>query len=210
MITFILSDANYWYSFTLGIVVVVCLVEISGLFFGVSLLGVYDDITTIELGFEEEPEQDIISILGRWLCLDKLPLVIWLVILLSTFSMIGYTVNYFFHLSTGEFAASEISFTIAFVASLVLTSRAGAIISKRLPKPKKNRIQIEHFVGSVAEITFGVARSGVPAEAKMTDGAKKEHYILVEPIEKHDNFAQGEKVLLIQKHKDSWLATHYR
>jgi len=61
----------------------------------------------------------------------------------------------------------------------------------------------------VAEITIGKASRGNPAEAKFTDHYSQPHFVLVEPFEDEELFAQGERVILVQKKQHSWLATRY-
>ena len=52
------------------------------------------------------------------------------------------------------------------------------------------------FIGKVATITRGVARVGIPAEAKLRDTHGQMHYVLVEPDNPDASFEQGHEVLL--------------
>ena len=86
---FFVSDVNNWYSFALGIVIVLGLAEGLGLLFGLSLSALIDNVSPIELDYEMDLDADVsqgglTQILG-WLCLNRLPLMIWLVIFLVSF-----------------------------------------------------------------------------------------------------------------------------
>lgn len=210
MIAFLLADANFWFSFAIGIVLVLCIIEAAGLLFGISLLGVFDDITTMEMSADLDASPDTLTSLGNWLCLDKLPLMIWLVLLLTSFAITGYCINYFYAVTTSFYAPLWLSFVVSLIVSLVITSRVGGAIANLLPKNESSAVNIDDFVGATGHITYGTARSGSPAEAKLIDQYQQPHYVMVEPMEKEDTFQQGDKIILVQKQPSSWLATRYR
>ena len=87
MLSFLLDDANFWFSCALGIVIALFILEMVGMFFGISLLGLVDDQAALDAdadtssGFTE---------FGSWLALDRLPLLVWLVLLLTTFGIAAW------------------------------------------------------------------------------------------------------------------------
>ncbi|MAJ70204.1 MAG: DUF1449 family protein [Alteromonadaceae bacterium TMED7] len=206
MLSFLLDDANFWFSCALGIVIALFILEMAGMFFGVSLLGLVDDQAALDAdadtssGFTE---------FGSWLALDRVPLLVWLVLLLTTFGSAGLTFNFLSLTLLDTYFARWLITLLAVVAGLFFTARFGTFIARLLPKQESSATTADELVGTVGHITVGVARQNSPAEGKFVDAHGQPHYLLVEPIEPDEQFSQGEKILLIQKRDYRWLASRY-
>ncbi|MBR9790289.1 MAG: YqiJ family protein [Gammaproteobacteria bacterium] len=206
MLSFLLDDANFWFSCALGIVIALFILEMAGMFFGVSLLGLVDDQAALDAdadtssGFTE---------FGSWLALDKVPLLVWLVLLLTTFGSAGLTFNFLSLTLLDTYFARWLITLLAVVAGLFFTARFGTFIARLLPKQESSATTADELVGTVGHITVGVARQNSPAEGKFIDAHGQPHYLLVEPLEPDEQFSQGEKILLIQKRDYRWLASRY-
>ena len=206
MLSFLLDDANFWFSCALGIVIALFILEMVGMFFGISLLGLVDDQAALDAdadtssGFTE---------FGSWLALDRLPLLVWLVLLLTTFGIAGLALNFLSLTLLNTYFARWLIALLAVVAGLFFTARFGTVIARLLPKQESSATTADELVGTVGHITVGVARQNSPAEGKFVDAHGQPHYLLVEPIEPDEQFSQGEKILLIQKRDYRWLASRY-
>ncbi len=206
MLSFLLDDANFWFSCALGIVIALFILEMAGMFFGVSLLGLVDDQAALDAdtdtssGFTE---------FGSWLALDRLPLLVWLVLLLTTFGSAGLTFNFLSLTLLDTYFARWLITLLAVIAGLFFTARFGSFIARLLPKQESSATTADELVGTVGHITVGVARQNSPAEGKFIDAHGQPHYLLVEPFEPDEQFCQGEKILLIQKRDYRWLASRY-
>ena len=206
MLSFLLDDANFWFSCALGIVIALFILEMAGMFFGVSLLGLVDDQAALDAdadsssGFTE---------FGSWLALDRVPLLVWLVLLLTTFGTAGLTFNFLSLTLLDTYFARWLITLLAVVAGLFFTARFGTFIARLLPKQESSATTADELVGTVGHITVGVARQNSPAEGKFVDAHGQPHYLLVEPLEPDEQFSQGEKILLIQKRDYRWLASRY-
>ncbi|MDG6097529.1 DUF1449 family protein [Alteromonas sp. ZYF713] len=206
MLSFLLDDANFWFSCALGIVIALFILEMAGMFFGVSLLGLVDDQAALDAdadtssGFTE---------FGSWLALDRVPLLVWLVLLLTTFGSAGLTFNFLSLTLLDTYFARWLITLLAVVAGLFFTARFGTFIARLLPKQESSATTADELVGTVGHITVGVARQNSPAEGKFIDAHGQPHYLLVEPLEPDEQFSQGEKILLIQKRDYRWLASRY-
>ena len=206
MLSFLLDDANFWFSCALGIVIALFILEMAGMFFGVSLLGLVDDQAALDAdtdtssGFTE---------FGSWLALDRLPLLVWLVLLLTTFGSAGLTFNFLSLTLLDTYFARWLITLLAVIAGLFFTARFGTFIARLLPKQESSATTADELVGTVGHITVGVARQNSPAEGKFIDAHGQPHYLLVEPLEPDEQFSQGEKILLIQKRDYRWLASRY-
>ena len=206
MLSFLLDDANFWFSCALGIVIALFILEMAGMFFGVSLLGLVDDQAALDAdtdtssGFTE---------FGSWLALDRVPLLVWLVLLLTTFGTAGLTFNFLSLTLLDTYFARWLITLLAVIAGLFFTTRFGTFIARLLPKQESSATTADELVGTVGHITVGVARQNSPAEGKFIDAHGQPHYLLVEPLEPDEQFSQGEKILLIQKRDYRWLASRY-
>ena len=206
MLSFLLDDANFWFSCALGIVIALFILEMAGMFFGVSLLGLVDDQAALDAdadtssGFTE---------FGSWLALDRVPLLVWLVLLLTTFGTAGLTFNFLSLTLLDTYFARWLITLLAVVAGLFCTARFGTFLARLLPKQESSATTADELVGTVGHITVGVARQNSPAEGKFIDAHGQPHYLLVEPLEPDEQFSQGEKILLIQKRDYRWLASRY-
>ena len=89
MLEILLSDANYWFSVALFIVVILFSLELTFLLFGISILGLLDDSPVANI----EMDGSSLLAIGNWLNIDKVPLLVWLVSFLSLFGLLGFIVN---------------------------------------------------------------------------------------------------------------------
>ena len=206
MLSFLLDDATFWFSCALGMVIALFIREMVGMLFGISLLGLVDDQAALDAdadtssGFTE---------FGSWLALDRVPLLVWLVLLLTTFGIAGLALNFLSLTLLNTYFARWLITLLAVVAGLFFTARFGTVIARLLPKQESSATTADELVGTVGHITVGVARQNSPAEGKFVDAHGQPHYLLVEPIEPDEQFSQGEKILLIQKRDYRWLASRY-
>lgn len=199
----LLSPTNFWFSIALIAVFFVFILELISTVFGVSLLGLGDDFA------EVDGEGFLNTSLANWLNINKVPFLIFLVVLLTFFGLSGLLINGVTASIFGVALSAIVSVPLAFIAALLVTARTVNIISRFLPSVESSAVSSDDFIGSVAEITIGRASRGNPAEAKFTDHYSQPHFVLVEPFEDEELFAQGERVILVQKSKHSWLATRY-
>lgn len=208
MSTFFFHDANFLFSAAVGIVILFFIIECLGMLLGTSLLGLFDDLPDIDGSADNLSG---LSSVTSWLSLDRLPVMIWFILLLTLFGLTGYLLNLTYaSFFDGQFLSALVGVPIAVVIALPLTGRFGGALARLLPKNESSAMQSEEFVGAVAEITIGVARAGSAAEAKFSDKYGQSHYVLVEPFEANDTFTRGDKIILVKKNPQSWLATRYR
>ncbi len=199
----LLSPANFWFSIALIAVFFVFILELISTIFGASFLGLGDDFA------EVDGEGFLSTSLANWLNINKVPFLIYLVVLLTLFGLAGLMLN---GLTASIFKITlpaAISVPLALVVGLFVAAKTVKIIASVLPSVESSAVNSEDFIGSVAEITIGKASRGNPAEAKFTDHYSQPHFVLVEPFEDEELFAQGERVILVQKNQHSWLATRY-
>ena len=199
----LLSPANFWFSIALIAVFFVFILELVSTVFGASLLGLGDDFA------ELDGDGFLNTSFANWLNINKVPFLIYLMVLLTIFGLLGLIINGITASVLSFTLPTLLSVTLAFFIGLLVTAKTVKIIAGVLPSVESSAVNSEDFIGSVAEITIGKASRGNPAEAKFTDHYSQPHFVLVEPFEDEELFAQGERVILVQKNQHSWLATRY-
>ena len=204
MFDVLLSPSNFWFSIALSAVIFVCLLEVVSIMFGVSLLGLSDDVGDINsdglMGSE----------FASWLNINKVPFLIWFIVFLSWFCALGFLLNGITGTLLNISLPVFVSVAFASASALFTTSKTATIIAAVLPSIQTSAQNNDDFVGAVATVTIGNASKSNPAEAKFTDSFSQPHYVLVEPIEDNALFKQGESVILVKKGQHSWLATRYQ
>lgn len=208
MPAFILSDANLWFSAAIAIVLVMFVIELLGMLFGASMLGVFDDLELDSISDTDTGSS--VSALSNWLCLDKLPFMIWMIIFLTFFGLSGLSANAVTQTVFSSSLAPAFSIPLAIAIALPLTARFGLRLARLLPKNESSALSADEFVGVTACITSGKAQRDNPAEAKFVDQYQQPHYVLVEPIDAHDSFVRGDTVILVEKTGGRWLAMRYQ
>ena len=214
MIDFLFLDPNSPYLFALGLLIVLGLFEGLALLVGLSFAGLLDDLSPFSVDSSDLDSGGLStggasSIIG-WLCLDKVPLLIWLVILLTAFSILGYTFNYTSVSLISATLPAYIGPAITFAISLYLTAKIGAKISSVVPQVESSALSEDAFVGQKAIILSSVIRQGSAGEASFVDEHQQKHYVMVEPLESDQEFTNGQAVVLVEKAINSWKAIPYQ
>lgn len=204
---FLFAEANVLYSAALLLVLALFAIELLGLLSGFSLLAMLDDFSPIDVDADIEAQGP--AQLLSWLCLDRLPLMVWLVVWLTCFACVGLSWTSVFS-SLLPFSVPFLLHTlISLVLASVLTGIVGRFIARLIPKHQSSAVHLDGLAGSTGEITLGTANPGSPAEAKVLDAFQQIHYLMVEPIEQ-DSFHQGDTVILVKKGPRGWLAMRYQ
>lgn len=134
-----------------------------------------------------------------WLHIGKVPMLVILVVLLTAFATIGYTINGLARGILGFFPPALLSAAVAFLGALPVVRVFAATIAHIIPRDESSAVPLESLVGRVAIIVNGTARANYPAEARV----KNEHgltlYVHVEPDSQGSQLSTGESVLLVKQ-----------
>ena len=213
MFEFLVADFNTPFAIALGSVLILGLFEGLGLLVGLSIMSLFDQFSPFEMEVDVELDANvtsggITSVVG-WLYLNKLPLLVWLVLFLSTFAIAGYSFNYlnlnWLTLALPSFVAS----IFAIIAAIVMTRTIGKPLAKLMPKNETSAVSADSFTGLVAKVTIGKATQHSPAEAVLTDQFNQKHYVLVAPETSDEIFEQSQQVVLVEKQEKCWLAVKF-
>jgi hypothetical protein len=205
LLAFFLADFNLPYSLALAIVIGLALIEGTGLLIGLSLGSLLDELFSIDVDLDATPELStggFTAVLG-WLYFNQLPFLVWLLLFLSSFGITGLTLNYIINLPL------LITLPVTLVVTLFVSRILGKGIANIIPKNESSASSNRSFAGKLATITIGQATKGNAAEAVLHDEFNQKHYVMVEPEQATQVFKQGTQVVLIEKHKSSWIAVEF-
>ncbi len=132
-----------------------------------------------------------------WLRVGKVPILILLVIFLTSFGLIGLFMQSFIHNLSGFYLPTLIASAAATTVSLPIMRVTALGLEKIMPKDETSAVSEASLVGRVATITLGTAQKDSPAEAKVTDQHGLSHYIMLEPDEAEIQFVSGQDLLLV-------------
>ena len=175
-------------------------IEMIALLTGMSLMSAMDD------GLDADISADGISGLLSWFNIHKVPFMIWLAILIFSFSTIGLIINYLFASSIGYLLPVWMSTILAGVLGLGLTKFMANIVATLIPKNESYHSSTDEFSEYVATVTTGEATQELPARAAFVDRHNTRHSILVKPLPESQNLTPGQQVVLVKNTGKYWLA----
>jgi Protein of unknown function (DUF1449) len=144
-----------------------------------------------------EPDGAAAAALG-WLHIGKVPVLVLIVIFLTTFGVLGFAAQFVAKGAFGRFMPPLIPVAIAAVAGVGAMRIFGAALGKLVPKDETSAVSDTSLVGRVGTIVIGVAKAGRPAEARIQDEYGTPHYVMVEPEGPNEAFEAGASVLLVR------------
>jgi len=211
MYEFLFADINTGFAIALSVVAILGLLEGIGMLIGLSVMNIMDQFSPFELDVEIDTDisaNGLTPLLG-WLYLNKLPLLVWAVLFLTSFSIAGYTFNFVLLGTLSATLPTFIAYIFAFILAIFMTRLIGKPLAVILPKNESSAVSNHSFTGLVAKITIGTAKKNSPAEAVLVDQFNQKHYVLVAPDDSNDTFNQSEEVVLVEKTSNFWLAVKF-
>ncbi len=149
----------------------------------------------VEAGQSIEGIQKFLS----FFCLGKIPVMVLLILFLTSFGLTGLILQAILLGVTGKMLNMFLGTALTFLVCLPLYRQSVFILAPLLPKDESEAISYESLIGLRATITLGRASRGNPAEAKVIDPFGKALYIMVEPEKDHDEFDSGTEIILFEK-----------
>jgi len=138
------------------------------------------------------------NLLG-WFNIGRVPVLILFILFLFGFGMIGLIIQSVANNSAGRLLPGVIPSGAAFAAAMIFVKFSGMALAKLIPKDETEAVSEDSFIGRVAVITMGTAKSGKPAQARLRDQHGQVHYIMVEPDSEAYCFEAGSEVLPVRQ-----------
>lgn len=148
--------------------------------------------------------------LAALLGLGRVPLMIWLTMLLFVFGTTGVIGQALLGNLFGTPLPAGLAALAAGGAALALNSLAVRPLAKVMPQDETTAVTLDDLVRRDAEIQIGTARRRSPARAKVMDSHGHPHFVMVEPQDDAASLATGETVLLVRREEGIFYAVHYQ
>jgi hypothetical protein len=204
------APQNWPFVVALGVMLGLAGLEMLVLLLGGSLFGFVDDLlpdsldgdvdvaAEADVGAPDSSSGVLDQVLG-WFAVGQVPFLVVVIALLTSFGLLGLALQGFLTKLTGYALPASVAAIPAFVGASFSTRWLALSIARLIPNAETSAVSRDSFIGRVATITLGSARSGEPTQAKLTDMHGQAHYVMVEPDHASDVLAEGEHVLLVSR-----------
>lgn len=211
MLDLLLQPALIPFAVALGLMLAIALIEVVTVLMGMGLSGAIDsllpdvDMPDVDLDLDAGEAADglsspgVLGMFAAWLCIGRVPALIIFIAFLTAFGISGLVVQQVALSLTASTLAPLIAVAAALLIALPLTRYFALAFAWIMPQEETEAVEQTSFLGLVAEIIRGTARSGEPAEAKLSDRFGKVHYLLVEPLAGGGALDAGTKVVLLEQ-----------
>lgn len=200
------AEYNLPFLISFGIMVLLAIMQLIG-------LGDFDFGGDVDLDLDADLDGDadptsaglggaLLTLLG----LGKVPFLIWLVVFLLLFTVIGMSVQGFATELTGSPLYPALAALIAGAATLPLTATVVRPLGRILPQDETSAVGVDSLVGKRAVISIGYAAAGHPARARVKDRFGHTHRVMVEPHEAGSRMEEGDEVLLVRREGGTFYA----
>lgn len=209
MWAFLIEQPNLPYTIAFACVLALGVFEALALLIGLSMLSALDQWVPTDVDYDADTSVGGLTGIAGWLCLNRLPLLIWFVLALTSFAITGYITNFISLSVVGMLLPQLFTLPIAVVGSAFACRYLGRVLAEHLPKNESTAISLDDLSGYVGTITLGCAMKGMPSEAVVRDKYQQKHYVLVEPEMSGIEFASGTQVVLLRREGRVWSATRF-
>lgn len=200
MFDFLLAAGNVPFVAALVLMLLIGAAEAMGLGAGLALGEGLD-------GLDGDVNVETPSLLS-WINVGRLPLLMLIVVFLFAFGMTGLIGQRLVAAILGQPGPWFMAAPLAFAVALPVTRVFGRGVSRIMPKDETSAVSRDSLVGRVAVIVTGEARQASAAQARVRDQHGQVHYVMVEPDNAADVFAQGASVLLVRHAGAKYFAIH--
>jgi len=149
--------------------------------------------------------EGVFSLLG----LGRVPFLIWLMLLMFVFSIIGVSGQELAVALLGSAFDPLAAAALAGVAALPINGALTRPLARLLPQDETSAVGLDTLVRRDAQIQIGTARAGSPARSKVVDVFGHPHFVMVEPHDPGATMSEGDTVLLVRREGETFFAVHY-
>lgn len=199
----LLADYNLPFAIASGLLVLALVLQLIGLgdfdFGGDVDLDLDLDAADFDADAVQVPEAGLGGAILTLLGLGRVPLMIWLVVFLLLFTLIGLSVQAFATELTGAPLYAWLAAIVAGGATLPVTAAVVRPLGRLLPQDETSAVRLGSLVGRRGQVTTGKAARGSPARTKVRDRYGHAHYVMLEPHEDASTIHEGDEVLLVRR-----------
>lgn len=141
--------------------------------------------------------------------IGRVPFLIWLAVLLFTFTVIGWVGQQVLVGTIGSPLPAWLAAIAAGAAAFPLTGLLTRPLARILPQDETSAVGLDSLVRRDAEIQLGSATAGSPARSKVIDRHGHPHFVMVEPNDPEATLEQGETVMLVRREGQTFFGVQY-
>lgn len=201
MVELFVADETLPFAISIGLMVAIAILEGVGMLLGLGFSQILDALFApgVHVGADIGLDHSLLSGLWGWLHIGRVPFLVLLIVFLTSFGLIGLTLQGVVHGIAGTYLPGSVASVPAFLLALPVVRVMGQGVARLIPQDESTAVSQETFIGRVADITQGTARKGMAAEARLKDEHGHVHYVMVEPDLEGSQFSSGSKVLLVRQ-----------
>ena len=158
--------------------------------------GDLDGDTDAEVGLGDSGLGDALTTL---LGIGRVPFMIWLVLFLFLFALLGVSIQSLADSLTGSPLNPMLAAGITLAAALPVTGVVVRPLARIMPHDETTAVQTDALLGRRAVITIGRAAAGNPARARVLDAHGMAHHVMAEPHEAGSEMFEGDELLLVRR-----------
>lgn len=136
----------------------------------------------------------LLSLIG----LGRVPFMMWLMLLLGLFAVIGLAGQQMLAAFLGAPLSAWLAAPVAGALALPATGGIARPLGRILPRDETTAIDVASLAGREAQVVVGIATNGNPARGRVIDHFGQAHYVMLEPDTAGQRFVEGETVLLVR------------
>jgi Protein of unknown function (DUF1449) len=197
MIDFLSMPDSGIFIASLGVTVLLCIVEGLALAFAGTITPSFMDVDT---------DGDSSGGPLAYLNAGQLPLTLFVASVAAVFGLTGLGVQQIATAMAGAPLPLLAAIPIATIASIPGTHMISRSLGALLPKTETTAISSDDLIGREGEIMAGTGKRGTPVQVKLRDEHGQPHYIMVEPVRDDDTLSQGQSVIITSRDGAIYLA----
>ncbi len=207
---FFLAPQNGPFTVAAVITLIIAIVQFLSLLLGLGVTEALDELmpdleTELEVDADADMDADLdfgepgmLEQFFGWLNAGRVPMLVLLIVFLSSFAGTGYVAQAF---ATGfvGLRPSVLVGPLAFAAALPTTRGASRVLGRVLPKDESYAITPEDLVGEIATVTLGPVERETAGKAKVMDAHGNLHFVRVRSARPDASFDIGAEILLVRR-----------
>jgi Protein of unknown function (DUF1449) len=197
MIDFLSMPDSGIFIASLGVTVLLCIVEGLALAFAGTITPSFMDVDT---------DGDSSGGPLAYLNAGQLPLTLFVASVAAVFGLTGLGVQQIATAMAGAPLPLLAAIPIATIASIPGTHMISRSLGALLPKTETTAISSDDLIGREGEIMAGTGKRGTPVQVKLRDEHGQPHYIMVEPVRDDDTLSQGQSIIITSRDGAIYLA----
>lgn len=198
MWSFVCLSQNLPFTIAIVIVILVAFLEIIGLVLGSGFTPLLESLfSSVEISALDK--------FSAWLKISQLPILVWIILFLTTFGLIGLSLQMGLNAYTGTILPALPMSVLSFIITLPIVRVCAGALEKLLTHNESTAIALDDLIGSIAIVTLGTATHTQPTSAKVKDAFGHTHYILLAPLSPTQTLVEKDAVLITKRVNNMYL-----